>query len=115
MLSACGDVSQDFSEVKVIGGRDAKKTDTFVEHLVFLNILNADGTMGVCSGVLISPVHVLTAAHCVYQADTVVAGFGTKTHEGITKKDLRISKWFAVHDFVGVETAEDREKNARNL
>jgi secreted trypsin-like serine protease len=49
----------------IVGGTD-QKSDAFAAPLAFLTITDSSGT-GWCTGTLISPTVVMTAAHCVYE------------------------------------------------
>ena len=62
MMSGCGQPTN-HSEVKLIGGSDALGDSPYAKSTVKLSFESAAGT-GSCSGTIIGPNQIVTAAHC---------------------------------------------------
>ncbi len=110
----CGDIADQASMLNVVGGRQPKADDPILKHLVRLELYYKDGNSGLCTGTLISKVHVLTAAHCVKNLMVAAAMFGSKFDRDteIKREDIRMSRWFYANDFLDVTTAPGLMKDA---
>lgn len=64
------------SATKVINGQVCTGSSS---PIVRINILNSDGTAGLCSGTVIAPNRVLTAAHCFIVSDVISVSVQTDT------------------------------------
>ena len=67
----------------IIGGTD-QTSDAFAAPLAFIKIVEPGGGLATCSGTLIAPAVVMTAAHCVYDTDKRGNLFGVSLPSSLT-------------------------------
>jgi hypothetical protein len=85
-------------EPVVFGGKPITWTDPVARSVVGVRIWQRDGSYEACSGVLIAPQIVLTAAHCTIGiANSMKVYFATDV-EAATQAETRSVAAFAVHD-----------------
>lgn len=108
ILCACqkGNISQTSwtGQNQIVGGAEASMDDSQSRHVVWV----ADETTNMsCTGIIISPKLILTAAHCVRPSmGGLTLAFGRSSSDG--RYQLRTSTNALVHDEYKKESSDDR-------
>lgn len=81
LLLSCN--SQEGSETKIVGGEELRSSadKRALLSTVALRSLRMDGTSLSCTGTLIGPTHVVTAAHCAKGFQTIQVGLGVSYNQ----------------------------------